>query len=162
MDTHNQHISIRMFIRNETEGRHHISSLTLLFLCFFFVSVFTSFFLTTNAHTKRFEQESNHITIMSLSSSKPSRPTGGLKGFLERATISFGKAFDLSREWGWYLAQKGGTVGLFLASTSMVVLMPLIFEINREVMVRTPHTRVLCRILVLYVRVVIVVLSVVL
>jgi hypothetical protein len=100
---------------------------------------------------------------MSLSTSKPS---GGLKGFLERATTSFGKAFDLSREWGWYLAQKGGTVGLFLASTSMVVLMPLIFEINREVMVRAQaptetHAHILSRILVVYVRVVIVVLSVV-
>ncbi len=43
--------------------------------------------------------------------------------------------FDVTRDWSWWLAQKGGRVGLFLASTSMVVLMPLIFEINREVMV---------------------------
>lgn len=45
------------------------------------------------------------------------------------------KGFQVSRDWSWWLAQKGGRVGLFLASTSMVVLMPLIFEINREVMV---------------------------
>jgi hypothetical protein len=61
---------------------------------------------------------------------------GGIKGFLERAHKSFQQGFDFSREWSWWLAQKGGSVGLFLASTSMVVLLPLIFEINREAMVR--------------------------
>ena len=60
--------------------------------------------------------------------------TGGIKGFLERAGKSFQQGFDASREWSWWITQKGGTLGLFLASTSMVVLMPLIFEINREAM----------------------------
>lgn len=69
------------------------------------------------------------------SPSSSATPSGGLKGFFQRAGKSFEKAFGVSKEWSWWLAQKGGTVGLFLASTSMVVLMPLIFEINREVMV---------------------------
>jgi hypothetical protein len=60
---------------------------------------------------------------------------GGIRGFLERANKSFQLGFAFSREWFWWLAQKGGSVGLFLASTSMVVLLPLIFEINREAMV---------------------------
>jgi hypothetical protein len=66
--------------------------------------------------------------------------SGGIKGFLERANKSFQKGFAFSREWSWWLAQKGGSVGLFLASTSMVVLLPLIFEINREAMVRRRNT----------------------
>ena len=61
---------------------------------------------------------------------------GGVKGFFNRAASSFQKGFQVSREWSYWLAQKGGTVGLLLASTSMVVLMPLIFEINREITVR--------------------------
>jgi hypothetical protein len=58
---------------------------------------------------------------------------GGIKGFFNRAGNSFQQGFVFSKEWSWWLTQKGGTVGLFLASTSMVVLMPLIFEINREI-----------------------------
>ena len=74
---------------------------------------------------------------MSLSSSSSSsKASGGLKGFLQRASSSFLKAFDASKEYGSWFAHYGGQVGIFLASTSMVVLMPLIFEINREVMVR--------------------------
>mmetsp|Transcript_25787 Transcript_25787/g.61080 ORF Transcript_25787/g.61080 Transcript_25787/m.61080 type:complete len:115 (-) Transcript_25787:326-670(-) len=72
---------------------------------------------------------------MSLSSSSsPPNASGGLKGFLQRASSSFLKAFDASKEYGSLFAHYGGQVGIFLASTSMVVLMPLIFEINREVM----------------------------
>jgi hypothetical protein len=65
--------------------------------------------------------------------------SGGIKGFFQRAYSSFGKGLQFSRDWSWWLAQKGGTVGLALASTSMIVLMPLIFEINREVMVCPLH-----------------------
>ena len=80
---------------------------------------------------------------MSLSSSSSSSSGGGgggggLKGFLQRASSSFLKAFDVSKQYGsTVLLHYGGQIGLFLASTSMVVLMPLIFEINREVMVRS-------------------------
>mmetsp|Transcript_9194 Transcript_9194/g.19295 ORF Transcript_9194/g.19295 Transcript_9194/m.19295 type:complete len:116 (+) Transcript_9194:126-473(+) len=59
--------------------------------------------------------------------------SGGVKGFFTRAASSFQQGFQISKQWSYWLAQKGGTVGLFLASTSMVVLMPLIFEINREI-----------------------------
>ena len=62
--------------------------------------------------------------------------SGGVKGFFTRAASSFQQGFQISKQWSYWLAQKGGTVGLFLASTSMVVLMPLIFEINREITVR--------------------------
>jgi hypothetical protein len=73
---------------------------------------------------------------MPPSSTSNKSSAGGIKGFLQRAGDSFLKGFDVSKDWTWWLAQKGGRVGLFLASTSMVILMPLIFEINREVMVR--------------------------
>ena len=70
-----------------------------------------------------------------MARTKDSNQSGGIKGFFNRAASSFQQGFQFSREWSYWLAQRGGTVGLFLASTSMVVLMPLIFEINREITV---------------------------
>ena len=64
------------------------------------------------------------------------KTVGGIKGFFLRVGKSFQSGAVLARDVGWWLAQNGGRWGLFLASTSMVVLMPLIFEINREVSVR--------------------------
>lgn len=61
------------------------------------------------------------------------KPVGGIKGFFWKAGNSFYSAGMQARDWSWWLAQKGGHVGIILASTSMVILMPLIFEINREV-----------------------------
>jgi hypothetical protein len=72
---------------------------------------------------------------MSSSRSDAAPPVGGMKGFFLKAGKSFTAGATVGREWSWWLIQKGGTVGLFLASTSMVILMPLIFEINREVQV---------------------------
>jgi len=63
------------------------------------------------------------------------KPVGGIKGFFRKAGNSFYSAGVVARDWSWWLAQKGGHVGIILASTSMVILMPLIFEINREVQV---------------------------
>mmetsp|Transcript_116666 Transcript_116666/g.326359 ORF Transcript_116666/g.326359 Transcript_116666/m.326359 type:complete len:112 (-) Transcript_116666:317-652(-) len=60
-------------------------------------------------------------------------PVGGIKGFFMKAGKSFYSGGLLAKDWSWWIAQKGGTIGLVLASTSMVILMPLIFEINREV-----------------------------
>jgi uncharacterized membrane protein (UPF0136 family) len=74
-------------------------------------------------------------TTMSINKSDAAPPVGGIKGFFLKAGKSFTAGATLGREWSWWLVQKGGTVGLFLASTSMVILMPLIFEINREVQV---------------------------
>lgn len=65
------------------------------------------------------------------------KQVGGIKGFLLRAGKSFSAAGTVAGNWTWWLAQRGGRLGLVLASTSMVVLMPLLFEINREVGVRT-------------------------
>lgn len=65
---------------------------------------------------------------------------GGVKGFFTRAATSFQEGFKFSRDAAYWLAMKSGRIGLVLASTSMVVLMPLIFEINREITVRVPVT----------------------
>jgi len=40
------------------------------------------------------------------------------------------------KEKGWVWAKKAGNVGFMVATTSIVVLMPLIFEIMREGQVR--------------------------
>lgn len=61
---------------------------------------------------------------------------GGIKGFFTRAATSFQQGFKISKDAAYWLAMKSGRIGLVLASTSMVVLMPLIFEINREITVR--------------------------
>ncbi|CAJ1969236.1 unnamed protein product [Cylindrotheca closterium] len=63
-----------------------------------------------------------------------SQEVGGLKGFFQRAGKSMSEAKVVAKDWSWWLAGYGAKAGIFLASTSMVVLMPLIFEINREVM----------------------------
>ena len=71
-----------------------------------------------------------------MAPSKTSNKGGGVKGFFTRAAASFQQGFQISRDVGYWLAMKGGRIGLVLASTSMVILMPLIFEINREITVR--------------------------
>lgn len=63
--------------------------------------------------------------------SKENTP-GGIKGFLTKAGSSFYKGGALAKDWGWWLAQKSGRVGFIVATTSIVVLMPLVFEISRE------------------------------
>lgn len=71
-----------------------------------------------------------------MSQSDQQKPVGGgLKGFFQRAYNSFEKGGLFAKDWSLWAATKGARIGLFLASTSMVVLMPLIFEINREVTV---------------------------
>lgn len=64
------------------------------------------------------------------------RPVGGIKGFLTKAVQSFSTGGALATQWGYWLAQKAGHIGIIVASTSMVIFLPLIFEINREVQVR--------------------------
>jgi hypothetical protein len=70
-----------------------------------------------------------------MAPSSTDKQVGGIKGFFMRAGGSFYQGSLVAKDWSWWLAQKGGSWGLILASTSMVVLMPLIFEINREVQV---------------------------
>ncbi|EJK53474.1 hypothetical protein THAOC_27088 [Thalassiosira oceanica] len=63
----------------------------------------------------------------------PSSTTeGGIKGFFTRAGTSFLAGGLYAKEKAWTLAKMGGKVGFYVATTSIVVLMPLIFEIMRE------------------------------
>ena len=74
-------------------------------------------------------------SMVDSSSSSPNAPVGGVKGFFMKAGKSFYSAGLFAKDASWWLAQKGGTWGLMIASTSMVVLLPLFFEINREAQV---------------------------
>jgi|EP01082_Thalassiosira_pseudonana_P011011 hypothetical protein len=60
------------------------------------------------------------------------RQEGGIKGFLTRAGASFYAGGMFVKEKGWMVAKMAGNVGFVVATTSIVVLMPLIFEIMRE------------------------------
>lgn len=60
----------------------------------------------------------------------------GLKGFFTRAATSFYSGGLYLQQKSWMVAQFAGRVGFVVATTSMVVLMPLIFEIMREGQVR--------------------------
>ena len=61
---------------------------------------------------------------------------GGVKGFLTRAGKSFYAGGTYLKEKSWMAAKMAGNVGFVVATTSIVVLMPLIFEIMREGQVR--------------------------
>jgi hypothetical protein len=61
--------------------------------------------------------------------------SGGIKGFFAKAGKSFWSAGQLAKDASSWIVQRGGRVGLAIATTSMCILMPLIFEINREVLV---------------------------
>ncbi|KAL3780618.1 hypothetical protein ACHAW5_000156 [Stephanodiscus triporus] len=57
---------------------------------------------------------------------------GGIKGFLSRAGKSFYAGGMYCKEKSWVAARMAGNLAFIVATTSMVVLMPLIFEIMRE------------------------------
>ncbi|KAL7505118.1 hypothetical protein ACHAXN_002623, partial [Cyclotella atomus] len=57
---------------------------------------------------------------------------GGLKGFFYRAGASFYSGGIYVKEKSYMLASIAGKVGFVVATTSIAVLMPLIFEIMRE------------------------------
>eukprot|EP00542_Grammatophora_oceanica_P019014 CAMPEP_0194048808 /NCGR_PEP_ID=MMETSP0009_2-20130614/28608_1 /TAXON_ID=210454 /ORGANISM="Grammatophora oceanica, Strain CCMP 410" /LENGTH=111 /DNA_ID=CAMNT_0038694797 /DNA_START=104 /DNA_END=439 /DNA_ORIENTATION=+ len=65
------------------------------------------------------------------STEKPMAP-GGIKGFFQRAGKSFWQGGMWSKDTGLWLAKKAAYVGFVVATTSMVTLMPLLFEIGRE------------------------------
>ena len=72
----------------------------------------------------------------------PKRKTnggGGLKGFFSRASKSFLAGGIYSKDKSYWLAEKLAKVGLILATTSIIVFMPLVFEIAREGQVREHH-----------------------
>lgn len=64
--------------------------------------------------------------------STPQSKEGGIKGFLGRAGKSFYAGGMFFKEKSWMVAKKAGNVAFVVATTSIVVLMPLIFEIMRE------------------------------
>ena len=66
----------------------------------------------------------------------PASKEGGIKGFITRAGASFYAGGLFAKEKGWVWAKKAGNFGFMVATTSIVVLMPLIFEIMREGQVR--------------------------
>lgn len=61
-----------------------------------------------------------------------SRPAGGIKGFLQKTGIWARETVPSLVKWTYRV---GGKAAFFLATTSMVVLMPLLFEITREAQV---------------------------
>ena len=69
-----------------------------------------------------------------------SKSSGGLKGLLQMTGKSIFTAGVIVRDYGTIAARWGykigGNVAFVMATTSMIVLMPLIFESTREVQVR--------------------------
>lgn len=70
-----------------------------------------------------------------------SKPAGGLKGLLQTTGKTIFSAGVTIRDYGTIAARWGykigGNVAFVMATTSMIVLMPLIFESTREVQVCT-------------------------
>lgn len=64
--------------------------------------------------------------------SSSTQSAGGIKGFFQRAATSFKSLGVFGRDSTTWLASKGARIGFIIATTSMVVLMPLLFEIGRE------------------------------
>lgn len=68
--------------------------------------------------------------------SKEQKQPQGLKGFFLRAGKSFYDGGLFAKETSTWMAKWAGKIGFVIATTSMVVLMPLLFEIGRESQVR--------------------------
>jgi hypothetical protein len=64
------------------------------------------------------------------------RSSGGLKGFFSRASKSFITGGIFAKDQSVWIMQKVARVGFIFATTSIVTLFPLIFEISREAQVR--------------------------
>jgi hypothetical protein len=68
-----------------------------------------------------------------------SNPSGGLKGLLQTTGKTIFSAGVIVRDYGTIAARWGykigGNLAFVMATTSMIVLMPLIFESTREVQV---------------------------
>ena len=61
--------------------------------------------------------------------------SGGLKGFFQRAGSSFSAGGMIAKDYTYWLGLKGARIAFIFATTSIVVFMPLIFEISRETQV---------------------------
>jgi hypothetical protein len=73
-------------------------------------------------------------TVSSMA--KEQKQTKGLKGFFLRAGKSFWDGGLFAKDTGLWMAKWAGKIGFVVATTSMVVFMPLLFEIGRETQVR--------------------------
>jgi hypothetical protein len=69
-------------------------------------------------------------------SSSEGKNAGGIKGFLQKLGKAGKWSFDTGASISQWAYQYGGKAAFILATTSMVVLMPLLFEITREAQVR--------------------------
>lgn len=67
---------------------------------------------------------------------KKSNTGGGMKGFFSRASKSFLTGGFYAKDTSYWVAEKLCKVGFMVATISIVVLMPLVFEIAREGQVR--------------------------
>lgn len=65
-------------------------------------------------------------------SKKSKNESGGIKGFLSRAGKSFYSGGLFAKDTSLWLSEKLLKVGFVIATTSLVTLMPLIYEISRE------------------------------
>lgn len=68
--------------------------------------------------------------------SKHQKQPRGIKGFVIKAGKSFKDGGLFATETCTWMAKWAGKIGFILATTSMVVFMPLLFEIGRETQVR--------------------------
>lgn len=64
--------------------------------------------------------------------STESKPAGGIKGFLQKTGKAGIWALETGISLGQWTYHYGGQAAFILATTSVVVLMPLLFEITRE------------------------------
>jgi len=67
-----------------------------------------------------------------MAAKQRSSGNGGLKGFFLKAGKSFHTGGMFATEQSVWLAEKLCKIGFIIATTSIVALMPLIFEIARE------------------------------
>ena len=74
------------------------------------------------------------------------KKSGGLKGFFQRAGKSFATGGVFAKESSTWVAQKLAKIGFVLATTTIITIMPLIFEISFEGQVRfeTSHYPLSC------------------
>ena len=67
---------------------------------------------------------------------KEQKQPKGLKGFFIKAGKSFRDGGLFAKDSGLLMAKWAGKIGFVVATTAMVVFMPLLFEIGRESQVR--------------------------
>mmetsp|Transcript_14711 Transcript_14711/g.24925 ORF Transcript_14711/g.24925 Transcript_14711/m.24925 type:complete len:111 (-) Transcript_14711:149-481(-) len=67
-----------------------------------------------------------------MAKSGSEKQPGGMKGFFLRAGKSFYSGGIFAKDTSMWAAKILGKVGFIVAATSMVVFMPLLFEIGRE------------------------------